>query len=353
MAVAHLNASINWNNKPPNHIMNLQKDNFWKSAKAPLMMLAPMEDVTDTSFREVVVRNASVGSLNVVFTEFTSTDGLCHQKGRYSVSQRLWVSATERKLLKAKGVKIVAQIWGNNPSNFYESAKMLSDEYDFDGIDINMGCPVRKVVAQGSGSGLINNESLTAEIIAATRAASDLPLSVKTRLGVKTVDTDRWLSFLLTQPLDAIILHGRIQKQMSEGMADWEEIARAVMIRNRIASQMLIIGNGDVWSLEEARKRVKKYGTNGVMIGRGIFKNPWLFSERSGEEISVAERIDTLLQHLKLYGKKMDHRNSFPVLKRFFKIYISNFNGAASLREKLMQSETIIEAKNILHQFRQ
>ncbi|MGQ1889800.1 tRNA dihydrouridine synthase [Thermophagus sp. OGC60D27] len=329
------------------------KDNFWKSFKLPLMMLAPMEDVTDTAFREVVLRNAASGSLHVVFTEFTSTDGLCHPQGRDSVRQRLWVSPSERKLLQEKDIKIVAQIWGNNPSNFYETAKLLSEEYDFDGIDINMGCPVRKVVAQGCGSALINNELLASEIITATREATELPVSVKTRLGVKNVDTDRWISFLLGQPVDGIILHGRIQKQMSEGLADWNEIAKAVKLKNKLAPHIPIIGNGDIWSLEQAQKMVGEYDTNGVMIGRGIFKNPWLFSRRTEKEISVQERINTLLLHLNLYEKKSRAREAYPVLKRFFKIYMSDFDGAAGLRQMLMQTNTIREAKKILNSYQE
>lgn len=202
-------------------------ENIWAYSKQPLFVLAPMEDVTDTAFRELVLRLSQPGMLHVVYTEFTSTDGLCHPVGREKVNHRLRVSESERLLLKEKNVRIVAQVWGNKPEKFYEAIKYIEKNFAFDGIDINMGCPVRNVVAHGSCSALIDNEALAREIIAASREASSLPLSVKTRLGVKKVDTDRWMQFLLQQPLEAIIVHGRIQKQMSEGLADWSEIARA------------------------------------------------------------------------------------------------------------------------------
>lgn len=325
--------------------------NFWTASHLPLFMLAPMEDVTDTAFREVVLRNTNPGALNVVFTEFTSTDGLCHPRGREATIHRLYVSESECTLLREKGVKIVAQIWGKNPANFYDAVRMISEEMAFDGIDINMGCPVRKVVANGCGSALIDDEPLAAEIIAATREATSLPVSVKTRLGVKKVDTERWISFLLEQPLDGIILHGRIQKQMSEGDADWNEIARAVAIRNSKGLSIPIIGNGDVFSLEQAYNNIEKYGTDGVMIGRGIFSNPWLFAEKLPQEISIQKRVDTLLTHINLFEKKGTSIKVFPVLKRFFKIYISGFNGAAELRSQLMQTSTPSEAKNLLNNF--
>jgi tRNA-dihydrouridine synthase len=232
-------------------MQNNLSGNFWREATEPLMILAPMEDVTDTAFRELVMRISQPGRLHVVFTEFTSTDGLCHPVGRPKVEQRLKVSESERELLRSLDIKIVAQIWGNNPEKYHEAVKYITEEYRFDAVDINMGCPVRNVVAQGSCSALIDNESLAGEIIAATREATHLPVSLKTRLGVKKIETERWMDFLLRQPLDAITLHGRIQKQMSEGQANWDEIAKAVRMRDQIAKNIKIIGNGDVLSYNE------------------------------------------------------------------------------------------------------
>jgi tRNA-dihydrouridine synthase len=322
--------------------------NFWHSSRGPMMMLAPMEDVTDTAFRELVLRISEPGQLHAMFTEFTSTDGLCHEQGRISAAQRLRVSESEKALLQKHHVKLVAQIWGNNPDKFRDATKYITDHYNFDGIDINMGCPVRNVVGQGSCSALIDNEPLAAQIIAATREATHLPLSVKTRLGVKKVDTLRWITFLLQQPIDAIILHGRIQKQMSEGIADWDEIARAVKLRNAIAPHIKIIGNGDVLSIEDALSRTVRHGTDGAMIGRGIFQNPWLFNP-SKTHINTTEKISTLVQHLELF--RQSNERHFLVLRRFFKIYINGFDGASKLRSQLMETLSYDQVLPVLDQF--
>jgi nifR3 family TIM-barrel protein len=313
------------------------------------MMLAPMEDVTDTAFRELILRISNPGNIHVLFTEFTSTDGLCHPVGRERVAERLIVSESERELLSQHGVKLVAQIWGSNPERYHEAVKYITTNYDFDAIDINMGCPVRNVVAQGSCSALIDNESLAAEIIAATREATLLPVSVKTRLGVKKVETERWMSFLLLQPVDAVILHGRIQKQMSEGEANWDEIAKAVQLRNQLAPDTPIIGNGDVLSLAEAHQKCEKYGVDGVMIGRGIFHNPWLFHP-AHTDIGVDERLQTLLLHLDLYQKTWGSNKPFVILRRFFKIYLSGFSGASALRARMMTVAGFDEARGVIEE---
>lgn len=326
--------------------------NFWQREAGPLMMLAPMEDVTDTAFRELVLRNSLPGQLQLLFTEFTSTDGMCHPVGRERVSHRLKVSPAEKQLLKAKGVRLIAQIWGNKPEKFAETARIIHEMDVFDGIDINMGCPVKNVVAHGSCSALIDQEPLAAELIAATREASPLPLSVKTRLGLKKIDTGRWMQFLLQQPVDAIILHGRIQKQMSEGAANWDEIAKAVALRNELAPTLPIIGNGDVDSLPEAHQKVENYGVDGVMIGRGIFKNPWMFGPEN-QSPTTAQRLDTLLLHLQLFEDNWKDERPFPMLRRFFKIYLSDFPGAAELRHQMMQVNAYDEARRCIEHWRQ
>lgn len=324
---------------------DLPNKNFWQ--RKPLLALAPMEDVTDTAFRELVLGISAPGSLHVVFTEFTSTDGLCHPKGRQNAAFRLKITDSEKRLLHDKGVKIVAQVWGNNPEKFYRAIEHISQNYAFDGIDINMGCPVKKVVAQGSCSALIANEMLSAEIIAASREATDLPLSVKTRTGIKYADTERWISFLLRQPLNALILHGRTQKQQSEGLADWQEVGRAAGLRNQIAPHIAIIGNGDVESVAGAMEKINSCQVDGVMIGRGIFKNPWLF-DPSHTDAGAHERIETLLHHILLFESAWGNTRHFAILKRFFKIYLKDFPGASTLRDRLMQAASLAEAKTLI-----
>jgi nifR3 family TIM-barrel protein len=323
------------------------RENSWSRSPGPLFMLAPMEDVTDTAFRELVLRLSRPGMLHVLFTEFVSTDGICHERGRASAVQRLVTSEGERQLLQQKNVKLVAQIWGARPEKYRRALQYMADHFSFDGIDINMGCPVRKIVAQGGCSALIDNEPLAGQIIHAVRESTDLPVSVKTRLGVARVETERWMTFLLQQPVDAIILHGRTQKQQSDGQADWNEIEKAARLKDQIAPHVRIIGNGDVGSLAEARDKAGRHGLDGVMIGRGIFQNPWLFDPEK-ETPGAVERLETLLAHLELFESNWGDRKHFLILRRFFKIYLSGFPGSAELRNRIMQVTGFDEARTIV-----
>ena len=313
-------------------------------------MLAPMEDVTDTSFRELVMRISDPQYFHVVFTEFTSTDGLCHPVGRPNVISRLRVNESEWQVLKEKGMKIVAQIWGANPEKYYKATKMICRDFDFDGIDINMGCPVKKIVKQGACSALIGQPSLAAEIIQATKEASNVPVSVKTRTGIKKHDTENWMGHLLEQDPAAVILHCRTQKDQSEVPADWNEIKKAVDVRNASGKDIPLYGNGDVWSVPDALEKCEATGADGVMVGRGIFHNPWMFNHPQ-PEISVAGKLDLLWQHVELFTETWGPEKNFNILKRFFKIYTNNFHGAARLRAELMETNNAGEVRKVLDEF--
>ncbi len=323
--------------------------NFWQQIPKPFMALAPMEDVTDTVFREVIESVSSQEILKVVFTEFTSTDGLCHNVGREKVIDRLHVSATERKLLQQSGTKLVAQIWGSEPENFFKSAQMLSESGQFDGIDINMGCPVKKVVKKKSCSALINFPDLAREIIQATKQGSDLPVSVKTRIGFNEIITEKWMVELLAENPAAITVHGRTQKMLSNGEAMWDEIGKVVQLRNQLNSDTIILGNGDILSYEMAMEKVSEFGVDGVMVGTGIFKNPWLFNENQ-EFTDIRTRLELLKKHILLFSETWDCRH-FNILKRFFKIYVTGFEGAAEWRNKLMNAGNCIEALQMIEIF--
>ncbi len=313
-------------------------DNFWQHIKSPVFSLAPMEDVTDTVFREIVLGISAPAKLHVVFTEFTSVEGMNHPDGRERVSERLIVNDSERKLLTEKSVKLVAQIWGRNPEIYYKVAKYISENYHFDGLDINMGCPVKKVIKSGSCSALIGEPQLAQEIILATKEATQLPVSVKTRTGIKQHQTEEWIAHLLETEPAAIILHGRTQKMQSEGEASWEEIGKAVKIRNQMNPAIPIHGNGDVFSMAEGLQKVKETGVDGIMIGRGIFQNPWFFSPEL-EEVLQEERIRKLLKHTHLFEQTWGGIKNFNILKRFYKIYLNSFPGAAKLRADLMEAK--------------
>ena len=311
-------------------------NNFWKEFKGPVFSLAPMEDVTDTVFREIVMGMSAPGKLHVVFTEFTSVEGMNHPVGRERVSERLIVNNSERELLKKLNIKLVAQIWGRDPEIYHNIAKYITENYDFDGIDINMGCPVKKVFKIGACSALIGEPERAREIVLATKEGTNLPVSVKTRTGIKEHQTEEWITNLLDVEPAAIILHGRTQRMQSEGEASWEEIAKAVQLKNNLKPHIPFHGNGDVFSYEKGLERVEETGVDGVMVGRGIFQNPWFF-DPDKVEISMEERINKLLEHTRLFEQTWSPDKNFNILKRFYKIYLNSFPGAAKMRADLME----------------
>jgi len=324
--------------------------NFWKNLSKPIFALAPMEDVTDTSFREVVAGLSDPQYLHILFTEFTSVDGMNHPKGKIKVAERLFVSESEKNLLKQKNIKLIAQIWGNKPELFHKIAREITDEYEFDGIDINMGCPVKNVVKNGCCSALIDQPTLAKEIIFAAKEATHLPVSVKTRTGIRSHDTAVWIANLLETKPAAIILHGRTQKQQSDGLADWEEIAKGARMRDQINPETLFLGNGDVFSASQGEELIAKYGLDGVMIGRGIFHNPWFFNPVP-QTPSKSEKLAQLLLHTKLYEQNWGGKKNFNQLKRFYKIYTNDFPGASQLRTELMEAKTYEDVYQVVNVF--
>jgi len=257
----------------------------------------------------------------------------------------LHINESEKLLLKEKSVKLIAQIWGKDPEKYYKAAQFIANETNFDGIDINMGCPVKNVVKNGCCSALITQPELAKEIILATKEATDLPLSVKTRIGFRQVVTESWISHLLQLPIDALTIHGRIQKQMSEGVADWNEIAKAVKLRDELAPHIKIIGNGDVESYQEGIEKCERYGVDGVMIGRGIFKNPWFFNPDM-IAVTMDEKLDLMKEHTRLFEATWERSKNFAILRRFFKIYTNGFREASTLRNALM---TTANAEEVYH----
>lgn len=318
-------------------------DNFWQNLPHPFVSLAPMEDVTDTVFREVLLSVSHPDALHVVFTEFTSTDGLCDERGRPKVSERLMVNASELRLLKSMNVKLVAQIWGGKPENFRDSAALISEMGVFDGIDINMGCPVKKVVKNKSCAHLINYPELAREIVFATTEGTSLPVSIKTRLGFNRIITESWIGHLLETPAKAITIHGRTRAMMSNGPAHWDEIGKAVKLRNEMKSSVIIAGNGEVKSYKETLQKSQLYGVDGVMVGTGVFKNPWMFNTLD-REIPIVERFMLMNKHIELYRQTWGDGRDYNVLKRFFKIYITGFEGAAHWRDVFMRAHGFEEA---------
>ena len=325
-------------------------NNFWNQLPEGAFALAPMEDVTDTVFRELILSVSHPGRLNLLFTEFTSTDGLCHPDGYKAVVHRLKVNQSERDLIRAQNVKLVVQIWGNDPEKFFHASKTISEDYQFDGIDINMGCPVNKVIRQNSCSALIGQPSLALEIIQATIEGSGMPVSVKTRTGIKEHQTQKWIETLVGSGLSAITLHARTQVMMSLFPADWEQVSIAASTIRRLNPDVKLIGNGDIISYKQGLDLQAKTGADAIMIGRGIFSNPWFFAEPDGER-GVAEKLGMLTRHITLFHNTWGNTRNFSILKRFFKIYIHGFQGAVALRAALMETRHAFEAISVIEAF--
>jgi len=313
--------------------------NFWLKLPKPFLILAPMEDVTDTVFREIV---CDIKKPDVLFTEFTSVDGLMSM-GKKKVMHSLLYTERQRP--------VVAQIWGSGVENYTNSTKLVN-KLGFDGVDINMGCPDRGVMKKNAGSGLIRDFIMAKHVIDAVKQGKgEMAISVKTRLGFDKVITDDWISFLLEQNLDAITVHGRIATEMSKNPADWNEIKKAVALRDSIAPNTLIIGNGDVKSYTQALEYSEKYKVDGVMIGRGIFGNPWIF-EKEDANHTTQDYLDLLLKHTKLFIQIWGNTKNFHVLKKFYKMYVREFRGADELRTEIMLCNTEPEVIEVIKNFK-
>lgn len=312
--------------------------NVWQElahTSKPFLALAPLDGVTDFVFREIVAQTAKP---DVLFTEFTNVDALL-SKGYDRTIPRPRFSEIQRP--------IIAQIWGTDPKNFYTVTKLVK-ELGFDGIDINMGCPDRAVMKIGSGASLIKNPNLAGEIIAATRdGARGLPISVKTRIGINTVMTEIWMTYLLEQKLDALTIHGRTVKELSKVPAHWDEIAKVVKLCDQIFPDTIIVGNGDIKSRKEAVRAHEVYGVDGVMIGRGIFANPWVF-EKTSKIHTYQESLCLLLKHTKLFCDTYPHPRAYSVMKKFFKMYVKAFPGADELKKQLMTTKNFSEAEALV-----
>lgn len=318
----------------------MKENNFWKYCKRPIIAAAPMEDVTDTVFRTILLQNSGPGSIGAVFTEFVPTDGLCHDIGRDNVSHRLDITPEERKLLKQNDTKIIVQLWGSDPEKFRKSVLYIDETRDFDGFDINMGCPMKRIIKQNGGAALIGEPNLAKEIVHAVRDSTPKPVSVKTRTGLDSHNTEEWIGTILETSPDAVTLHGRTRKMMYKGKADREEIRKARDIIKRHNPDIAVIGNGDIESLEEARNFCEEYKTDGAMIGRALLANPFIFSGRVPGDLSNSERLRTMLEHARYFKSFWGDEKNYNILKKFFKAYTLGMEHAAEMRGKFMNTSS-------------
>ncbi|MEX0918645.1 MAG: tRNA-dihydrouridine synthase [Candidatus Paceibacterota bacterium] len=325
-------------------------NNFWQQLKQPFFVLAPMADVTDAAFRAMIAKYSRPAGPAVFYTEFVSADGLCHPAAREKLKRELYFTSAERP--------IVAQIFSGRPERIKAAAALVA-ELGFDGLDINLGCPDRSVEKQLAGAGLIKHPTLAKEIIsAAGEGAPDLPLSLKTRIGyTRTDELASWAETLLSLRPAAIAFHLRTRKEMSKVPAHWDLIKLPLDLAR--GTDTIIIGNGDVSNVAEARAKAEHYRVPGIMIGRGIFGRPWLFAET---QPTVTERLGICREHISLFAELYQsgvtndrlfagHTKSFHLMKKHFKAYLQGFAGAPALRAAMMLCDSPPAAMAVLDNF--
>lgn len=320
--------------------------NIWNNLPEPFLILAPMEGVTDIVFRAVV---AKAGRPDLFFTEFTNVSSYASEKGRTNALERLEINDTDKP--------IIAQIWGKNPEHFAELCQALTS-LGFDGVDLNFGCPDKHVNKAGGGAAMIKTPDLAVECYQNAKKSTDLPVSIKTRLGwAKVEEYKDWLTTLLNQHPAALTVHLRTKKEMSKVPAHYELIPEIIKLRDTISPETKLIINGDIKDRAQAMELHQKYPeVDGFMIGRGVFQNPYCFTEHKP---SQAELMQLLNFHLSLHEKQAlkyqkahpDKTFAYEPLKHFYKIYINNFPGASDLRAKLMETHSIEEARVVLENF--
>ncbi len=313
---------------------------FWGQLKKPIFVLAPLANVTDAVFRAHIARYSKPA---VFWTEFVAADGLVHPKGQQALLRDLKFSEVERP--------IVAQLFTAHPENMKQAAK-LCVELGFDGIDINMGCPDKNVMKQGAGAACMKDPELAQKLIIAARegtiaAGKELPISVKTRLGFNEDNLEEWLPKLLAMKPAVITVHARTKKEMSKVPARWERIKRAVEIAE--GSGTLILGNGDARDIFDAEEKIKQTGADGVMFGRAIFGNPWLFDR--DKQVTVREKVLATLEHTKLFEETWGSTKSFELMKKHYQAYINHFPLAKELRVELMNCHAASEVESVIEKF--
>lgn len=323
-----------------------QKPNlgFWAGLPKPFFALAPMADVTDYAFRQMIAKYSRHGEVgggpDVFWTEFVSADGLC-SAGREVLERDLAFTESEHP--------IVAQIFGSNPEHMMRTAELIR-KLGFDGIDINMGCPDKSIEKQGAGSAHMKDPKLAQEVIRAVmEGAGDMPVSVKTRVGYNKENLDEWLGLILETKPAVITVHARTRKELSLVPAQWDYVRRAVDLARGTGT--LIVGNGDVVSLADGEEKARATGADGVMIGRAVFGTPWLFDRTRTAPPTLSEKFEIMIEHTHLYEKLLGDIKSFAIMKKHYKAYVHGFDGAKELRVHLMEAKNADEVESISRKF--
>lgn len=312
--------------------------NFWQKFNKPILALAPMAGITDSAYRQLCKEFGA----DLVYTEMTSIDALYYDS---------------KKTLKMLGMKkkekpVVLQLFGKRPELVAKAVKHV-EEAGFSGIDINFGCPARKVVAHEGGIKLLENLDLCHDLVQAVCEAATVPVSVKTRIsignGEKKVTVFDFVDKIKDLPVSALMLHGRTYEQGFSGDPDFETIKKVKQIFNGV-----VLGNGRINSPEEAKEMIDKTGVDGLGIARAIYGQPWIFQQindylEKGEykKFEIKDVKKVVLKHAKLnYKLKGDH--GIIELRKHLCWYFRGFPNAADLRKELVQVENIKQLKEIL-----
>ncbi len=325
-------------------IVNSPVMGFWANLKKPFFVSAPMADVTDEAFRQIIAKYSRHGEIgggpDVFWTEFVSADGLC-SAGRKVLLRDFAFSEREHP--------IVAQIFSSNPENMRKTAQLIKS-LGFDGIDINMGCPDKSIEKQGAGAAHLKDIKRAQEVILATmEGAGGLPVSVKTRIGYNKENLEEWIDAILETKPAAITVHARTRKEMSLVPARWEEVARAVKLAEGTGT--LIIGNGDVRDISDADEKARTTGADGIMLGRAMFGTPWLFDRTRIAPPTIREKFEILIEHTHLYEKLLGDIKNFSIMKKHYKAYVNGFDGAKELRVHMMGAKNADEVEHIAREF--
>lgn len=316
---------------------------FWNNLPKPFFALAPMADVTDPAYRRLI---ADIQAPDVTWTEFVSADGLFHTRTKGVMIDE--ENPLMRDLLYTEKERpILAQIFGSNPETI-RYASVLAKERGFDGIDINMGCPDKSIEKQGAGAAHMKDPARAKEVIkSAIQGAGGLPVSVKTRLGFNKMEWQEWLPAVLEEDISALTLHLRTRKEMSKVPAHWELAQELNAFVRARRPDIKLLGNGDVKDLKDAQQKAKESGFDGIMLGRAIFGNPWLFTGKALGDVSQEEKLKALLT-LAQYFDELRPRKHYAILKKHFKAFVSGFDGAGELRAKLMDTNSLEELRQVL-----
>ena len=314
-------------------------ENFWKTLKKPIIGLAPMDGVTDEPMRQI---QCSIVKPSVLYTEFVSVEGFARKPEAFQ--KTLFFQENERP--------IIVQLFGYTPELFYEAISQMK-EMNFDGIDINMGCPAKSVLQRGGGGALIGNYDLAGRIIeksleAIKESKKEISLSVKTRIGKDKIITREWISFLCQFPISEITVHGRLLKEGNSGEVNWEKIKVAGEIAHN--KEIVCLGNGGIKSFSEARQKTNNFGLDGVLIGQAALGNPWFFKENY---VPVKEEIlQTIIGHSRLVNDFYPPERFVTVLKHLG-WYPKGFPNCIKLKVELLKCKNLNQVIETVKKFKE